>query len=267
MSAPRLLTASDIPQAMALKQLAGWNQTEADWLRVIDLEPAGCFGIERDGRLAATAIAICYRRDLAWIGMVLTHPDYRGQGLATSLMRKAMEFVDSRQVRCAKLDATGMGAPLYRKMGFVDERPIERWVREPRAAPAHEFPEYEPNAALDREAFGADRGELLSRLAEGESAVIPGCGYAMGRPGANAAYFGPCVAVDTATAAALAEWFLGRHPGEAIAWDLLPDNREAVRLAQGFGFERTRRLVRMARPAEELGRVERVYAIAGFEFG
>src|ERR1700690_3620230 len=133
MNGLRLLTSADIRQAMLLKQTAGWNQTERDWLRGLELEPGGCFCIERDGKLAATATAICYGRNLAWIGMVLTRPEYRGQGMASQLMRRALEFLDGRQEQWVKLDATAMGSPLYRKLGFVDECPIERWVREPRA--------------------------------------------------------------------------------------------------------------------------------------
>jgi Acetyltransferase (GNAT) domain len=94
----------------------------------------------------------------------------------------------------------------------------------------------------------------------------------MGRPGANAAYFGPCVAVNAATAATLLEWFLARHAAEPVAWDILPDNREAVQLALRFGFECARQLVRMARPGIRepqplSSSVQQTYAIAGFEFG
>src|SRR5207244_12045682 len=105
------------------------NQIEEDWQRVLDLEPEGCFGIERGGRLAATTTAICYGRRLAWIGMVLTDPEYRGQGLATQLMRHTLEFLDGRGLDWIKLDATAMGRPIYRKLGFVDECEIERWKR------------------------------------------------------------------------------------------------------------------------------------------
>src|SRR5580692_2431699 len=136
----RLLTAADIPQAMLLKQTAGWNQTEQDWVRMLELEPEACFCIERDGKLAATTTAICYGRNLAWIGMVLTAPEHRGQGMATELMRRALEFLAGRQVRLVKLDATAMGSPLYRKFGFADECSIERWVRAPAPAPSRALP-------------------------------------------------------------------------------------------------------------------------------
>ena len=158
MSDVRLLTSADIPQAMLLKQAAGWNQTEQDWLRVLELEPEGCFGIERDGRLVATTTTTCYGRELAWIGMVLTAPEFRGQGLASSLMRSALEFLDGRQIQWVKLDATSMGSGVYRKLGFEDECPVERWLRS--AAPAKASSLAEPgkwDAALDRRAFGADR--------------------------------------------------------------------------------------------------------------
>jgi GNAT superfamily N-acetyltransferase len=269
MSAPRLLAVADVPQAMLLKEAAGWNQTEQDWLRALELEPEGCFAIDRHGRLAATATSICYGPELAWIGMVLTLPEFRGQGLARSLMERALQFLDGRGARCIKLDATSMGSPLYRKLGFVDECPIERWRRAPAPSSARELSSYEPDAARDFEAFGADRSRLLSRLATGEAASIPGRGYSMGRPGANAAYFGPCVAADAKTAERLLEWFLARHPGEPVYWDLLPENREAVQLARSFGFERTRELVRMARgePGALRAGARQTYAIAGFEFG
>jgi len=271
MSGVRLLRAADIPQAMRLKQAAGWNQTEEDWLRLIDLEPEGCFGIERDGRLVATTTAICYGRRLAWIGMVLTDVEFRGQGLASELMRQALAFTDGRQVEWVKLDATDMGRPLYRKFGFVDECPIERWVRPSGArTPACRVEtRLDARAELHDVGFGADRSDLLSRLAMGERVSIAGSGYAMGRPGAKAAYFGPCVADSAGAAREFVEWFLARHAGESVYWDLLPENREAVQLAVDFGFECDRVLVRMARGA---GRplesdASLVYAIAGFEFG
>ena len=273
MSDVRLLTSADIPQAMLLKQAAGWNQTEQDWLRVLELEPEGCFGIERDGRLVATTTTTCYGVELAWIGMVLTAPEFRGQGLATRLMRSALEFLDRRQIQWVKLDATSMGRGVYLKLGFQDECPVERWLRPP--APAHPSGLVEHgrwDAALDRRAFGADRARLLSKLEGGESLSIPGSGYAMGRAGAVATYFGPCVAVNPQAAGRLVESFLSHHSGEPVYWDLLPENPDAVRLAQEFGFVRSRPLLRMAR--QGVGgvrplsiRAPEVYALAGLEFG
>ena len=252
---------------MRLKEAAGWNQTESDWHRLLALEPGGCFGIDCDGRLAATTTGVCFGNDLAWIGMVLTHPDYRGRGLARALMEHALEYLDGR-ADWIKLDATEMGRPLYRKLGFEDECPVERWARAAAPPPPAELPAFANCNELDRAAFGADRRELLTLLARIESAALED-GYAMGRPGSNAAYFGPCVARKPATARRLLDWFLARHGHEKVSWDILPENREVVRLATECGFQPLRRLVRMARSGQRSFEHDDglVYAIAGFEFG
>src|SRR5256885_40999 len=99
---------------MELKQQAGWNQTEADWARLLALAPDGCFGYECDGVLASTTTAICYGHDLAWLGMVLTDTAFRKRGFAGRLVEHALTFLDTRGIACVKLDATNMGEPVYR---------------------------------------------------------------------------------------------------------------------------------------------------------
>ncbi len=275
MSDVRILTSSDIPAAMALKEAAGWNQTETDWENVMRLAPEGCFGLEYEGRLVATATAVDYHRDLAWIGMVLTHPDYRGRGFARRLMERCLVYLDSRGVAWTKLDATDMGRPLYSKLGFADECAIERWFRPPEEVEA--APDVRPFLLddwreLDRRAFGADRSELLATLAPLGAAALPGQGYVMGRKGAKAAYLGPCVSRSPEAAPELIRWFVARYPAQPLYWDVLPDHHEAARLAREFGFAPLRHLVRMARrgpgaadPAPQHN--SHVFAIAGFEYG
>jgi predicted GNAT family acetyltransferase len=63
---------------------AGWNQTPEDWRRLIELEPFGCFGFVADERLVATTTLLTYHSDMAWIGMVLTHSDYRRRGVCSA---------------------------------------------------------------------------------------------------------------------------------------------------------------------------------------
>jgi GNAT superfamily N-acetyltransferase len=262
------LQPAHIPGAMRLNVQAGWNQTEQDWMRLLALAPEGCFGLQVDGTLVATTTAVCYGTRLSWIGMVLTDTAFRGRGYARRLMEHALNHVDNLGVECIKLDATDMGRPLYLKLGFEDECPIERWFRGGGPPAAH--PETSPfhfNSGLDFEAFGADRSALLDRLAAIESASVDRA-FAAGRPGASTAYFGPCVAPDVNQARTLLEWFLARHPGEPIYWDLMPDNLEACRLAGEFGFEPRRRLLRMVRSNSSFrSNPDYVFAIAGFEYG
>lgn len=273
MSQIQVLRAGDVPAAMSLKEAAGWNQTRKDWELLLDLAPDGCFGIEAEGAIAATATAVIYGADLAWIGMVLTHPEWRGRGLARRLMEHAVEYLHRQGVGWIKLDATAMGRPLYRKLGFEDECAIERWMRPANSEPIGGciLPNKPNSDSLDRAAFGTDRAQLLDALSRIEHAALPGGSYAVGRPGTSAVYFGPCVSRTPEDARRLLEWFLARHPGENVFWDLLPCNTEATRLARRYHFAPVRHLVRMAMPgcpAEPLrADYGLTYAIAGFEYG
>jgi len=228
---------------MALKQEAGWNQTEQDWLKLFEFAPDSCFGIEIGGTLAATTTAVCYGTDLAWIGMVLTAVRFRRQGLASALMGHMLDYLARHPVDWIKLDATEIGRPVYQRFGFEDECAVERWLKP--GTPATFF------AAQSRDLRGS---------------------FARGRPGSQAAYFGPCNAASPQAAHELLEWFLGLHRGEAIYWDIVPANVAAVDLAHAHGFSPVRKLVRMTlrgrpgaspRPTD----IERTYAIAGFEWG
>jgi GNAT superfamily N-acetyltransferase len=252
----RVLEPSDVPQALALSKAVGWNQTPADWSLVIEMNPAGCFAMEIDGAVVATTSTIRYGTELAWIGMVLTHPEFRGRGYARALMRQALDHLGD--VETVKLDATEMGRPLYLQLGFLDECAIERWIRP--AAPAEPATggDYVPQPGLDRQAFGADRSALLHRLSQFEAASLPE-GFAMGRGNR----FGPCVSDSPEAAEHLARWYLARHADEELLWDLFPENN----LAQSMGFSLSRRLTRMTRGRTLKDDPSLIYAGAGFEFG
>jgi ribosomal protein S18 acetylase RimI-like enzyme len=277
----RRMSPDDIPAAMLLKQSAGWNQTEQDWANVLALEPEGCWVYEAAGNLAGSATAVCYGQELAWIGMVLVLPQFRGRGYGRALMEHALRFLEQRRVRAVRLDATDMGQPLYAKLGFRDECAIERWsapagvnLRSGSEAQAETLDDVAAVSALDRRAFGADRLAVLDRLA----ACFPAAslrasrGFGMARPGSEAHFLGPCVAEEAVTARGLIETLLSRQAGRAVFWDLLPENAEAARMARELGFRCGRRLVRMVLGGQEHAAATRgdpalQFATAGFEYG
>ena len=251
----RLLEPSDVPQALQLSQAVGWNQTPGDWSLAIEMNPEGCFALESDATVVATTTSIHYGTELAWVGMVLTHPEFRGRGYARALMQRVLDHLSG--VETIKLDATEMGEPLYRQLGFVEECFIERWRGHAQASPVAAS-EFVAHPQLDREAFGADRGALLERLAKFEAASTKEA-FAMARGDR----FGPCVSRSREQAQLLAQWYFSRHPQQPVLWDLFPENN----LAQPLGFEFSRRLTRMTRGCIRRGSSSLVYAGAGFEFG
>jgi len=266
----RQMNAADLETAVALSSLAGWNQTVQDWSMLMKLAPEGCFGIECDGRLVSTTTLLCYGQRLAWIGMVLTNPEYRGRGFARRLLTHALDYADSLAIETIKLDATDQGRPLYQSFGFQEEQAVERWSR-PGVSESHafrnssQFKDYLRD--LDLEAFGADRSIMLGELAKRSEVQVESKAYLFTRAGRTTAYLGPCVARDPFVAGVLITKAVNALPRVSLFWDLLPSNRDAVGLAAELGFTRQRVLTRMARGKPLRGRDDMIYAIAGFELG
>ena len=263
---------------MRLKALAQWNQTLSDWERFLSASPEGCFVAECDGAAVGTATTILYARRFAWIGMVLVDPGYRGQGIGTALLERAIQHVDSRHVVAARLDATPQGKPLYQKLGFVAEYAIERWMLErlsgnrARGEISRDIDDVFP---LDREVFGADRSALLRSLAAAapEFALVAKraggvVGYAFGRHGSLGDHLGPWVARDEAVAADVLDEFLRRSARGVVFVDCVQRSPWGVPLVQARGFRVSRLLTRMFRGANEYpGRPELLGAVLGPEFG
>jgi GNAT superfamily N-acetyltransferase len=267
----RLLNLRDIPAALQLSSGAGWNQTAEDWRLLLQLEPEGCFCIQMDDALAATATLFCYERQLAWVGMVLTHPDYRRRGLATRLLMCALARADALGIRTVKLDATEQGQPLYVNLGFAPEQGVERWFRASRriihkagSACTTDSPMWR---VLDANAFGVDRGTLLQALVRRGRCFTNANAFLLTRTGRNSRYLGPCVARDPDSARELIQLEIQNREAGGWSWDLFPQNHHAVALATQLGFAPQRRLVRMSRGEELPGDAQLTYAIAGFEFG
>lgn len=275
----RVMTAADIPAGMRLKEMAGWNQTPADWEQFLGASSAGCFVAEVNGQAVGTAATIIYEDRFAWIGMVLVDPEFRGRGIGTRLLERAIEFLDGAGIPTMKLDATPQGKPIYEKLGFVTEFEIERWVLErpvrgEQPQPSARAP-LEEILAWDREVFGADRSELLRSLdreapdftmaAEREGELIA---YALGRRGSRVDHLGPWVARDEAAARELLDEFLRLSTRERIFVDGVKRSPFALALLRAKGFAFSRPLTRMVRgPNRFPGQLDLFCALLGPEFG
>ena len=265
-----VLEECDIDPAVQLSTSAGWNQTASDWRMLMQLSPDGCFGIHSDGNLVATATLTRYDRRLGWIGMVLTHADYRRRGFARALFEHVVEHADALRTESLKLDATDQGQPLYESFGFRMEQVVERWWRrgDSEAPRPHDRGQVAgPSAGMDLEAFGVDRSRLFQGLSQQSAVFASSDGFAFLRPGVRASYAGPCVARNAEAARGFLEACIREAGPSGCFWDLPPRNGAAAELACDLGFLRQRRLVRMVRGAPCAGREDWIYGIAGFELG
>ena len=282
----RTMTVRDIPAGMRLKEIAGWNQTEADWQIFLDTSRDGCFVAEVDGVVHGTATTIVYGGRFAWVGMVLVHPQHRGRGIGTTLLKKCIEHLESTHVPCIKLDATPLGKPIYEKLGFAAEYELERWTLKRTkedlsrrdqldAVESLPGPVLEHVLTADREAFGADRGAVLRALNRNQPLFTLGVGnasgpegYAFGRRGSFADHVGPWIARDEAAGERILLQFLALSRREMVVTDCNKANGFARKLLQARGFAYSRPLTRMFRGRNEYpGRPDLVCAILGPEFG
>lgn len=277
------MSCSDISSGMRLKEEAGWNQTHEDWKRFLQASPYGCFVAEQDGRVAGTVTTIIYENRFAWVGMVLVDTQFRGKGIGTALLLKAIEYLDARKIPCVKLDATPQGKPIYARLGFHVEYEIERHrlMRELSSTasfvPTGDSPQsIEPVLELDRDVFGADRSSLLRSIAasapelaitnRGVENVLNG--FALGRKGSRADHLGPWVASSAQAAREVLEGFLLRSQRNVVFVDVMKDNPWALDLVAEKSFQFSRSLTRMYRGDNaHPGQPDLLCAILGPEFG
>ncbi len=274
----RALTADDLPLGMQLKEQAAWNQTEADWRRLLAMEPEGCFVAEVDGRPMATT-ATCIFGTVAWVAMVLVDTAMRGRGTGTALMQHALAFLDARGVRSIRLDATPLGRPVYEKFGFAPQFELARLEGTLPSAPAvagvttANQEDWETLLRLDREVTATDRRKWLLRLfAERPDALLVArqkgdlTGFATSRFGSRALYLGPCIASPEAGPLLFADAWR-RGAGQLVYLDIPVKNKPALEMAQAQGLTVQRHLLRMCRGEMIQERVECLWASSGPELG
>ncbi len=273
------MTAEDLPLGMRLKGQARFNQTEADWRRFLHLEPDGCFVAELDGEPVGT-VTNCVFGSVGWIAMLLVDERVRGRGIGTRLTEHALAYLDARGVRCARLDATPRGRPIYEKLGFVAEYELARWEG---AASGGNSPEgvrpvapeqLDAVVELDREVTGTQRRRLIERLYQERPEAM--CvfqagdkiaGYLTLRDGANAAQIGPAVALSDAAGRALADAAIERCAGQSVFVDVPADNGPAMQWAESKGLVVERYFTRMRRGEPVVDHPSQLWASSGPEKG
>jgi ribosomal protein S18 acetylase RimI-like enzyme len=286
------LTHDDVDQAAALSRGVGWNQTPDDWARLLTLAPDGVFGAFEAGRLVATSSVVAYGGALAWIGMMIVNAAYRGRGLGKQLLDAALASPTVPPGATIGLDATDMGAPLYRTRAFVDVDPIDRWggvLRAPPApggtVPAGTAPartaaravgpaEVAWLAAWDAERAGTDRSALVAHLLRSPDAFAVLAqrgdrvvGYAAVRPGRTHHHLGPVVADDDDAFDALLAAVAHELTGEPVFADAVRGDATDAAFARA-GLRVERRLTRMTltHPRRVLSGAP-IWATAGLEWG
>ncbi|MCL2646307.1 MAG: hypothetical protein FWD61_04775 [Phycisphaerales bacterium] len=283
------LTIADIPAARRMSDHAGWNQLDVDWDRLIALWPQTVLGGWLGDKLVATASLAHFepirgeRLHLGWIGVMLVDVECRGAGYGGKIFDAVMQCGADRGITDYGLDATDLGRPLYVKRGFTDRFGMNRWVCKTPAATALPIEGIRPLAeadwhavaAMDHRASRVNRTLLLKRLAQepGAHAIVAEAGgkrigFAMYRAGRIAAYIGPIVAEDPATASKLCQSLIAAHnnPVFPLFADVAAESPLESCL-HAAGFIVARKLIRMGKAADQhpLAYSPMAFTVAGLE--
>src|ERR1700760_4125048 len=171
---PAPLRPDELDDAQALVTEVGWNQTERDWRMFLELGRIRAIRTDA-GRVIATAATLPYG-GFGWISMVLVTTAWRRRGLASQLLRDAIDDLRGAGL-VPVLDATPAGREVYRKLGFVDTWGFARLARP--AVSAGSDPEsgiddidvqpitdgmWSAICAYDAATFGSERDRLLAGL-------------------------------------------------------------------------------------------------------
>src|SRR5207245_3850647 len=167
----RRLEERDIDAAIALTDLEAWGYTREDFRRLLALSPDGCFAAERYGRVVGVLTTTTYD-DLAFLGAVIVAPELRGKGVGKEMMEAALAHLRATGVRTVRLNAYLNAIPFYERLGFHREYEVIRWHGLAKAG--ERVPGIRPIGAedlsrlarMDARYFGANRQELIARLAE-----------------------------------------------------------------------------------------------------
>lgn len=73
-----------------------------------------------DDKIIGIGAAIIHN-DVAWLGQIIVHPDFRNKGIGKKISRVLVDLSKAKQCETIYLIATDLGAPIYESIGFKTE--------------------------------------------------------------------------------------------------------------------------------------------------
>lgn len=221
----------DIAEGHRLSVAVGWPHREEDW--AFSLSVGHGLVATIDDRIVGTAMWWVFDPGVAKLGMVIVDPALQRAGIGRLLMNEVLQRLAERTVL---LVATKAGAPLYRKLGFVDAGLIGQHQGIATKGGPHDLrpgtsirpglPQDLPHLIeLDRQANGHARPQVIETLlTEGRAVVLEAEGrteaFAIIRRFGRGDTIGPVVARDRRAAKALMAALIDDRQGSFVRADV-----------------------------------------------
>jgi len=276
----RALTAADLDTADAILMAAYGGASRKQRLQsYLLLRPDGWILAHWDGMPAGVSGATHYG-PTAYIGLVAVHPAYQRRGIAMAMMQHLLRWGAERGRPVLQLDASPAGAPLYERLGFVDDEKTVAFIQEdcarrPRLSERVsrlQASDISALAAFDTPIFGANRAAvfeiLLSEAPERAFVARDDAGQICGYLFAQPATLGPWAARTAGDAEALLGAAL-QLTYQAGPYVLAPSsNANAGSLLLQYGFSPNRSLRHMRLGGEgPVGQHTLLYGLTSFAIG
>lgn len=227
----RRMTARDLSTVLEWAAAEGWNPGRDDAKAFHAADPNGFFLAEVDGAPAASISVVNHTEDMAFLGLYICRPAYRGQGVGFALWEDAIRHAGDRTVG---LDGVPDQQANYARSGFVRSGETRRFEgaltgvadRDVRVADAGDVAEL---TAREAAAFGFAKPRLSAHwFAPGETRrtfVLP-TAFATVRACLEGHKVGPLVADDLEAAVRLIQHIAAQVDGKVVID--VPDGSETL---------------------------------------
>lgn len=251
------LQVSDADDLHTLSVAVNWPHRPHDIEALIQLGQ-GVIARDTISRPLGSGMSFQYGPDTAMIGMMITHPKLQAGGLGREILAKIEGGLGDCRLR---LNATRPAWRLYQSAGFRETGTVVQYqgLTTPIAASIDgakfrlaELEDAPTIMALDRQVFGANRVDIISRLLDVSTVHVISqgkvvTGFAMCRPFGQGHLIGPLVAGSEADAITLVSSFAADHAGQFLRLDADARHKDLGSFLNKAGLENYDEIIPMVK--------------------
>lgn len=170
------MTSEDIPFAVGITDKEGWGYVEKDFVKILEMEPRGCFVAHAQDEKVGMLTTINYGRT-AWIGNVVVRSERRNQNIGSELILHAVDYLRSESVESIGLYSYLDAISFYEAIGFEQSFRVGRFFGSGRKSAGSGTRKFAVEAlpamvSLDQKYFPGDRTRLLSMIAKNDPSLM-----------------------------------------------------------------------------------------------